>query len=307
MIDCKKHGLIILLLLPLVVWAEASVEEGHAKFTANAKQQGQMVLFARLQPQEPMQEEFSEQDFNGDEGEPLVKESQDDHASHQTAAEEGSSLLSRVDALQKEVQELRGQLEVQTHELKQLQQQQLSFYKDLDARLGGAKQQAKVQQPSIDLDKLPVTKPTTATVVEKSSPKPNLDPIKTNPAEEQITYMAAYELVKDRQFDEAMTAMQNFIQTYPKGGYTANAVYWLGELYLVKKDYAHALERFDNVVQQFPTSAKAAASLLKSGYAFMGMGDAEAAKKRFQQVMHRYPDTPIAQLAYAKLKHLDDL
>ncbi len=29
--------------------------------------------------------------------------------------------------------------------------------------------------------------------------------------------------------------MEQFIVQYPRGGYTANAQYWLGELYMVKK------------------------------------------------------------------------
>ncbi|MBX9692232.1 MAG: tol-pal system protein YbgF, partial [Cyanobacteria bacterium] len=50
---------------------------------------------------------------------------------------EDVDFVNKMKGLQQEVQELRGQLEMQAHEMKLLQQQQLSFYKDIDTRLRG--------------------------------------------------------------------------------------------------------------------------------------------------------------------------
>jgi len=98
--------------------------------------------------------------------------------------------------------------------------------------------------------------------------------------------------------------MQTFVQKYPRGGYTANAEYWLGELYLVQKDYARSIEHFKVVLNQFPSSSKAAASMLKMGYAYDALGDQQEAKKQLRQLVETYPDTPTAQLAQAKLGSL---
>ncbi|MBY0378010.1 MAG: tol-pal system protein YbgF, partial [Gammaproteobacteria bacterium] len=125
-----------------------------------------------------------------------------------------------------------------------------------------------------------------------------------NPADEQISYLAAYELVKNKHFDDALTAMQTFITQHPHGGYTANAQYWLGELYLVKHDYPKAIEHFELVLKQFPSSSKAAASTLKIGYALAAAGKDNEARARLQQVLKTYPDTPTAQLATIKLESL---
>lgn len=95
--------------------------------------------------------------------------------------------------------------------------------------------------------------------------------------------------------------MNVFVQKYPRGGYTANAQYWLGELYLVKKDYPKSIEHFNVVLQQFPTSSKSAASMLKVGYAYAAQGDKQEAQKFLQQVVRAYPGTPTAQLANSKL------
>ncbi len=220
-------------------------------------------------------------------------------------------LLDKVQGLQQEVQELRGQLEVQAHDLKLLQQQQLAFYKDLDARLRHEPAKTAQNEPITDLsisqkdasknvagplDK-PQTPPAVNTAINTTS--------RTNPADEQISYLAAYELVKNKRFDDALTTMQAFVTKYPQGGYTANAQYWLGELYLVKKNYPAAIEHFEIVLQQFPASSKSAASLLKTGYALAASGNKQEAIKRLQQVVKNYPDTNTAQLAKTKLESLN--
>jgi tol-pal system protein YbgF len=220
---------------------------------------------------------------------------------------DSASLIDKIQTLQKEVQELRGQLEIQAHDLKLLQQQQLAFYKDLDSRLsGGASVSAKAvtDKPAMDL----------SVGSKESAPQPNVaktasvaEPVVTsvsraNPADEQISYLAAYELIKNKRYDDALGSMNTFVQKYPRGGYTSNAQYWLGELYLVKKDYAKAIEHFDVVLKQFPTSSKSAASMLKVGYAYAEMGNKPEAQKYLQQVVRAYPNTPTAQLANSKLR-----
>lgn len=224
---------------------------------------------------------------------PLVQESQVKNEGQQSG--NNALLLDQLHTLQQEIQELRGQLEVQAHDLKLLQQQQISFYKDLDTRLRDAN---TVENKSVDEEKEAAIK---TNPISKSTAK-NL---KANLADEQISYLAAYELIKNKQYDEAMTAMQAFITQYPEGGYTANAEYWLGELYMVQKNYPKAIEHFETVLQNHPTSSKTSASLLKLGYALEASGHMTEAKQRLQQVVKNYPDTNAAQLANSKLQSLN--
>jgi len=126
----------------------------------------------------------------------------------------------------------------------------------------------------------------------------------TNPADEQISYLAAYDLVKNKQYNKAIKAMQQFVNQYPQGGYTANAQYWLGELYLVQKEYKKAIEHFTLVIDDYPSSSKTAASLLKMGYALAAVGQTREAKETLRQVIKNYPDTKTAQLAKTKLEML---
>lgn len=222
---------------------------------------------------------------------------------------------NKVQALQKEIQELRGQLEVQAHELQLLKQQQMAFYKDLDARIRTSPNNAPVAKNAEIIPPVATPPPPTKALPQAVVPAKKVQQVvvpptmhstrtstnRSNPADEQIRYLAAYELVKMKQTDQALTAMQTFVKQYPASGYTANAQYWVGELYLQKKNYPQALSAFNTVLQQFPTSNKASASRLKMGYVLAASGQKEKAVEQLQQVLKDYPDTAAAELATAKL------
>jgi tol-pal system protein YbgF len=220
---------------------------------------------------------------------PVAKEDEDQHS--------GLSLLNKVQGLQQEIQELRGELEVQANRIKQLQAAQQSGFKDSETGANPGKFSSnQAAPPAAPLPSTIDNNPSTESELQQVQAFPQ-----TNPADEQVSYLAAYDLVKDKRFDEALQAMQIFVQRFPHGGYTANAHYWLGELQMVKKNYSQAIIQFETVLTHFPSSSKVAACSLKIGYALAACGKAFEARLRLQQVLKNYPDSPTAQLAAAKL------
>lgn len=218
---------------------------------------------------------------------------------------------NKMMGLQQEIQELRGQIEIQAHEIKKLKEQSTAYYRDLDERLRNSENktgasttplQAQISTPQTQKQEQALPVDTNNDNPQKASSEAIA--ISANPADEQVSYMAAYELIKNRQFDDALKAMQSFISLYPHGGYAANAHYWLGELYLVKKEYAQAVIQFEIVNRQYPTSSKAAPSILKIGYALAATGKKHEAKQKLAEVIKSYPGTTSAQLAQEKLKTL---
>ncbi|KTD22904.1 outer membrane protein [Legionella lansingensis] len=305
----KSHRLLLCLcltcLFPFQVLAEAPVVDDSENF-------------AILDEQAAIEQPVAKAQLEDIDNEEEIALAQDNHDSNNANA----GLLDKLQGLQQEIQELRGQLEVQARDLKLLQQQQLAFYKDLDNRLRNDSSssksthaaaplpaQEKITNLSLGPDaKTPANPSGTATKSATHEQKINTQPItnvsRGNPADEQISYLAAYDLVKNKRFDEALTAMKTFVAQYPQGGYTANAQYWLGELYMVKNNYPKAIEHFEIVLKQFPSSSKAAASTLKIGYALAASGKIEDARMRLHEVLRNYPDTPTAQLATTKLESL---
>ncbi len=319
MINCKKHIIAagFMLTLPLVGWSEAPVVDDSDNFAIMDGRQAHEAPVVDSRYDDPQFESaqndaYPTDSYSGDDGPALAKDDQVNSSNNSVT--NNAKLIDKVQGLQQEIQELRGQLEVQAHDLKLLQQQQVAFYKDLDTRLSGnaSAKVAMPNKPAMDLSagikepvpkaSAPAVQPSVSTTA-ATTPMPAPVPVsRANPADEQISYLAAYELVKNRRYDDALNSMNLFVQKYPRGGYTANAQYWLGELYLVKKDYAKAVEHFNVVLQQFATSSKSAASMLKVGYAYDAMGNKPEAKKYLQQVVRAYPGTPTAQLANSKLQ-----
>ncbi len=316
MINCKRHIIAagFTLMLPLIGWSEAPVIDDSENFAMIDEQQGASAARSKYdgpqiengQLDGPQNEYYSP----SDDGPALVQDDQSSDTGNDIS--DNAKLIDKILALQKDIQELRGQLEVQAHDLKLLQQQQVAFYKDLDARIGNnGNKTAQVKSP-VDMTptaKTPAVKPASSAVASVSTktavtPQPAIAVSRVNPADEQISYMAAYELVKNKRYDNAISAMQTFVQKYPKGGYTANAQYWLGELYLVKKKYSQSIEHFDIVLNLFPSSNKSAASMLKIGYAYAANGNKQEAIKRLQQVVASYPGTSTAKLANSKLESI---
>ncbi|MDP1603054.1 MAG: tol-pal system protein YbgF [Legionella sp.] len=286
-------------LLPLYAFAQAPVVDDSENFAILDEQQA-----AHEQPVAKTQLDY------GDTEEEIAL-AQDNDMDNRDSAD----LLNKLKGMQQEIQELRGQLEVQTHELKALQEQQLSFYTDIDSRLRETPAKGLQASPHTELTIEPEATTATNTVAKPLAPPqsqaintvttPINTPSRSNPADEQISYLAAYDLVKNKRYDDALSAMQTFVLRYPQGGYTANAQYWLGELYMVKKDYTLAIEHFEIVLKHFSSSSKAAACSLKIGYALAASGKKAEAIQRLQQVLKNYPDTPTAQLAATKLKTLN--
>jgi tol-pal system protein YbgF len=265
-----------------------------------------MHIFAEVQVVDDSENFALTHDEQAEITQPVAKYAQEVPLAHENTStmkhgQKNLMLLNKVQGMQQEIQDLRGQLEVQLHEIKVLREQQLEFYKDLDNRLRNAVVANKATQMPNDSTKISNTQSDTS-VPAFAITTPAV--AHKNPADEQITYMAAYELIKNKHFDAALSAMQAFVLQYPNGGYTANAQYWLGELYLVRKDYAQAMQPFRVVLQQFPHSSKAAASMLKLGYALAASGKSSEAQQTLQQVLKNYPDTPTAQLAANKLQTL---
>ncbi len=293
--------------LPLLSFAEAPVVDDSENFAMLDESQTTQASHER-----PVAHSNSKYAKYSDTEEEMALAQDNDSNSQSSNAD----WLSKLKSMQQEIQELRGQLEIQSHELKVLQQQQLTFYKDIDARiknntgspktpnsLNDLKQQTLSEAPSTDLtlDAPKVAARATSPIESPHSDEQTVSTHSNNPADEQIAYLAAYDLVKNKRYDEAKSSMENFVTQYPKSGYTANAQYWLGELYMVKKNYPEAIHHFELVLKNFSNSSKAAPSSLKIGYALAASGRKVEAKQRLQEVVNNYPDTPTAQLAATKL------
>src|SRR5699024_2850314 len=83
-------------------------------------------------------------------------------------------------------------------------------------------------------------------------------------AEEREAYQAIQDLIqKQKKYDEAISKLYEFIDTYPEGDLTVNAYYWLGEVYLAKPKPEQARQAFSIVATRYPDHRKAPDAVYK--------------------------------------------
>jgi tol-pal system protein YbgF len=245
-------------------------------------------------------------------------------------------VLSQLEEIRTELQMLRGQVEVTQHELAQLEQRQRDYYDDLNQRLAAQQSKPATTTPTTTTPSVVApppavittpTKPTTPTAPGAyhgsegiPAPAPNHAPgaaaaINTtdttaavaainNAGSDLAAYQAAYQLLQNKQYTEAIAGFNAYLTTYPQGEYIANVDYWLGEVYLIQHQYPQAEQAFSRVVTQYPEHQKSADAMLKLGYVYEASGDSQKALTAFEQVQQKYPNTAVAQLAQTKAAQL---
>ncbi|HSS64604.1 MAG TPA: tol-pal system protein YbgF [Gammaproteobacteria bacterium] len=218
-------------------------------------------------------------------------------------------LHQSVQALQREVQNLRGEVELQGHTLTQLKQRQRELYLDIDRRLqqmetAGAG--APAPAPAAAAPAMPPAAPaqpgtTTAAAApgQVSTVAPPVDS-----AEEQRSYQAAFDLLKSGRYDQAAQAFRDFLAKYPSGQYADNANYWLAEAYYVTRKFEPALKQFESLVADYPQSQKLTHALLKIGYIHDELGQREQAEQILDDLIKRFPDSTAAGLARKRLQRI---
>lgn len=203
-----------------------------------------------------------------------------------------TELFYQLQVLQQEVQELRGLVEEQSHQLSRLARDQQEQYLDLDRRMqavrGGGQAPAASGAPGMAGGE-PATEPA---------------PAASGGVGEREAYSAAFEQMRQRQFDASIRGFQDLVRAYPNGAYTANAFYWLGELYLAQGDNEQARQSFAQVVNLYPDHQKVPDALYKLGVVYHRLGDLARAREYLTRVRDRHPGSSAAGLAQTYLAEL---
>ncbi len=206
-----------------------------------------------------------------------------------------SALFHELQLLQNEVMNLRGELEELTYRLDEVTRQQSAQYMDLDRRL--RRQPVPTGEISGELQV-----GETGDAISKSPDSTSETPATTRPLSEEDSYQQVFALVEGRQFEQAVTAFDQFLIAYPNGDYTPNAFYWLGELHLQLDDLEKSRQSFVQVLTLFPDNPKVPDSLYKLGVVYNRLGDAQTAEDHLQRVLAEHPNTTAAGLAREYLR-----
>lgn len=215
---------------------------------------------------------------------------------------------NQITTLQQEVQDLRGQLEVQGHTISQLQSQ-LNQLTGTTTKTPVAATMQATTAPAAPAGNTvqtvsPVTPVQPTATVTPAAPATVATPSSANGKSEAQLYQQAYDLMAAKQYTQATVGLQTYLQQYPTGQYAANAHYWLGELGLIAGNTQQAQSQFNIVIAQFGQSPKAADSMLKLGMIYYEQANWKAAKVQFNTIVQQYPNTTTAQMAQQQLQQI---
>ncbi len=195
-------------------------------------------------------------------------------------------LQQQIDSQEEEITKLRGELERNSYEMQQMLQRQRQLFIDLDdlrSEMKTAMAAPKVAAPvpaQVGDDNVAIS----------------------SDSDENSAYQAAVDMIlKEKNYDGAISAFKQFQTQYPQSSYAANTHYWLGQLYFAKRQDVDAAKSFASVVS-YADSNKRADALAKLGDIAKRNNNNAAAQKYYQQVVTEYPNSSAAKQAQANLK-----
>jgi len=250
-----------------------------------------------------------------------------------------SRAVLELQQMREELRELRGMVEAQGQELENLRRRQRDQYIDLDRRLGNlpagsqmapesrAEPVTTLPEPAIDAATRP-DRPTDGPadapperVVAGDVPelRAPIDPDpeivtladpgaggaralrEPTPAEQQA-YDRAFQALRETRYADAAEGFDRFLQDHADSSYAPNALYWLGEVYYVTRDFETALAQFDRLQEIYPDSGKQPDALLKIGFSHYELGQWQRARGALEQVVSQYPNSNYSRLAENRLR-----
>jgi len=91
------------------------------------------------------------------------------------------------------------------------------------------------------------------------------------------------------QYDEARAAFRGFADMYPNDELAPQAVYWVGDIAFVQKDFPTAARSFAEELKKYPDSPRAADSMLKLGQSLLAMNQKKEGCRALATLPNQYP------------------
>ena len=122
-------------------------------------------------------------------------------------------------------------------------------------------------------------------------------------------FQEAFDNIRKKNWQEAKNLLKVFIANNSDNQLSGSAYYWLGELYILEKEYREAALTFAEGFQNFPTSIKAPDMLFKLSQSLYLVNKTDEACKTIEKFIIDYPKNKLIKKANLQLNDygcLDD-
>ena len=196
-------------------------------------------------------------------------------------------LQSQIEQLKQEMAQLKGDLEVVTHNLELAQQRQKDLYADTDARLRKLEGGGQITAPGVNNGAPPATP-----VVEEKDVKAFAD---------------ADSLSKSAKHKEAFAAFDAFLKEYPTSKLAPDALYGMGYSQFALKNYKSSIATQQKVLDLHPESTKVTDAMYNMANSQIQLGQVSNAKKTLKDLVAKYPNADVTPNAQKRLKMLESI
>lgn len=121
---------------------------------------------------------------------------------------------------------------------------------------------------------------------------------------EKRDYEAAFAVFRTGDFVKSQKMFIEFVQRYPRSGYSPSALFWLGNAQYSTRDYKEAIVNFRSLVMQEPDHLRAPEALLSIANCQLEMKDPRNAKKTLEDLTKLHPRSEAAVAAKERLAQL---
>jgi len=178
-------------------------------------------------------------------------------------------LQNQLDKQKSENAQLRGQIESLQKQSDDLNNNQKSFYQDLDARV------SRLEPQNVEVEGV-------TGIVQ---------------AGEKSSYDEALKSFQAGQIKNADSEFTIFIRKYPSSPYLPLALYWSGNTKYALKDYKAAITQLQGLISRYPGHQRVPAAILTMANANLESGKKAVAKNLFTDLIAKYPDSDAANEA----------
>jgi tol-pal system protein YbgF len=111
---------------------------------------------------------------------------------------------------------------------------------------------------------------------------------------------SAMALLGKAQYDEAKAGFRAYADTNPDDGDLApQAIYWVGDIDFIQRDYPNAMQAFAEQIKKYPKSPRGPDSMLKLGQSLLAMGRTQEGCTTLGAIKSKFPQAPDATLTLA--------
>ena len=200
-----------------------------------------------------------------------------------------ADMQDQIESLKQEVANLKGELEVASHNISTTQQRQKDLYTDTDTRLRKIESGVPVATNAPTIDNSATATPP---AVEEKDGKALAD---------------AEDLSRSGNHKDAFASFDAFLKAYPTSKLVPDALYGMGYSQFALKNYKSSIATQQKVIDLHANSTKAPDALYSIANSQIQLGQVSNAKKTLRDLVSKYPNADVTPSAQKRLKTLESL